>query len=300
MDSEDNSSWNSVGSGRILGMKTWQVALLGGMGLLDCLVLAVGVVIVFSSTSSRSTGQVAAAIPTTEPTLTAAAVPVPTVDASLFTPEPSATLNYLFPTYTPIGTITADSPTPTVSATSSMEGWVKFSVREVEIWMPGSFAAGNPHTDAKAIVASLKEKGANYNFDSIEKELKASTKNYVFWGIDSIQGNPAIVTNVFVLYDYPHPGETMADYATRFISTMSGDYMLIQQSSIPSTLYEIDQILMETKSTSGTPMRIALYAVRDHDIVWDVLCITAADEMDDRLPAFDLMVDTLRVLAAPQ
>ena len=299
MDSEDNSVWNSAGSRRILGMKAWQVVLLGGMGLLDCLVLAVGVVIVFSSTASRSTGQVAEAIPTAEPTLPAAAVPVPTVDASLFTPEPSATLNYLFPTYTPIGTFTADSPTPTASSTSSMEGWVKFSVRELEIWMPGSFAAGNPHTDAKTIVASLKEKGANYNFDKIESDLKTSTKDYVFWGIDSIQGNPAIVTNVAILYEYPHPGETMADYATRFIAMMSGDYMLIQQSSMPSPLYEIDQILMESKATSGTPMRVAIYAVRDQNIVWDVVCITAADEMGGRLPAFDLMVDTLRVLAAP-
>ena len=281
-------------------MKTWQVALLGGMGLMDCLVLAAGVVIVFSSASSRSTGQVAEAIPTAESTLPASAVPVPTVDASLFTPEPSATLNYLFPTYTPAGTVTADSPTPTASATSSMEGWVKYSVREVELWMPGSFVAGNPHTDGKAIVASLKEKGANYNFDSLEKDLKGSTKNYVFWGIDSVQGNPAIVTNVAILYDYPHPGETMADYATRFISTVSGDYLLIQQRSVPSPLYEINQILMETKSTSGTSMRIVLYAVQDHDIVWNVLCITAADEMDTRLPDFDLMVDTLRVLAAPQ
>jgi hypothetical protein len=299
MDSEDNSAWNSAGSSRILGMKAWQVGLLGGMGLLDCLVLAAGVVIIFSSTSSSSTGQVAQAIPTSEPTLPAAAVPVPTVDASTLTPEPSATLNYLFPTYTPIGIYTADSPTPTASATSSMEGWVKYSVREVELWMPGSFAAGNPRTDAKAIVASLKEKGANYNFDNIEKDLKASTKNYVFWGIDSIQGNPAIVTNVAILYEYPNPGETMADYATRFIAKMSGDYMLIEQNSIPSTLYEIDQILMETKTTSGIPMRVAIFAIRDQNIVWDVVCITAADEMDDRLPAFELMVDTLRVLAAP-
>jgi hypothetical protein len=299
MQSEDNSGWNSGGGRRILGMKIWQLSLLGGMGLMDCLVLIVGVVFVLGSAGSRSQGQVAVALPTAEPTQTAAEIPVPTADAPPTAEEPTATLDYLFPTFTPLGTL-PDTATPTATATSSMEGWVKYSVTEVEIWMPGSFAAGNPHTDAKAIVAFLKDKGANFNFDNIEKDLKDSSSNYVLWGIDSIQGNPAIVTNVAILYDYPHPGEPLADYATRFIGEMSPGFNVIEQAKVKSTLYEIDQVILETKNPQGAALRIALYAVRDQNIIWDVLCVTAADEMDDRLPSFDQMVDTLRVMAAPK
>jgi len=299
MFSEDKSGWNAGGARRILGMKTWQVALLGGMGLLDCLVLAAGVMIVYGSITPRSTGRTAAEIHTAEPTTAATAVPVPTVATSTFTPEPSATLDYQFPTFTPLGTL-PDSPTPTASATSSMEGWIKYSVREVEIWMPGSFVAGNPHTDAKAIIASLKQKGANFNFDAIQNNLTTSDKNYVLWGVDSLQGNPAIVTNVAILYEYPNSGEPLGDYVTRFIGSMSDEFALIEQKKINSTLYEIDQVILESKSTQGSPTRLVLYAVRDQNIIWDVLCITAKDEMSTRLPVFDLMVDTLRVLAAPK
>ncbi len=298
MFSKGNSGWKTGGPGRILGMKTWQLALLGGMGLMDCLVLAAGLMFVFGSLPSGSTSGIAAEIPISDSSL-AAAVPVPTAAVPSSTPEPSATLDYQFPTFTPLGTL-PDSPTPTASATSSMQGWVKYSVREVEMWMPGSFAAGNPHTDAKAIIASLKEKGANYNFDAINKDLATSAKNYVLWGIDSVQGNPNIVTNVAVLYDYPHPGEPLADYITRFVGEMSETLILIEQSKINSSVYEIERTILETKSSQTTTTRLAFYTVRDQNIIWDVLCITAADEMASRLPAFDLMVDTLRVLAAPQ
>ncbi len=299
MFSDDRSAGISGRPGRILGMKIWQIGLLGGMGLLDCLVLAAGVAIVYGSMASRTDGPAAVENPTEEAAYLTAAVPVPTVDISTPTAEPSPTLEILFPTYTPFGT-PADTLTPTETATSSMEGWVKYSVREVEMWMPGSYAAGNPHTDAKAIIASLKDKGANFNFDAIDKDLSTSAKNYVLWGIDSAQGDPAIVTNVAVLYDYPHPGETLADYTTRFISEMSDTYILIEQSKINSPVYEIERTTLETKNPQTTTTRIVLYSVRDQNIIWDVLCITAADEMETRLPAFDLMVDTLQVLAAPQ
>jgi hypothetical protein len=306
MFSDDRSAGISGRPGRILGMKIWQIGLLGGMGLLDCLVLAAGVAIVIGSVSSRSAGPAAVENPAAEAAYLTAAVTMPTVDASTpavdaSTPtvESSPTLEILFPTYTPFGT-PADSPTPTITATSSMEGWVKYSVREVEMWMPGSYAAGNPHTDAKAIIASLRDKGASFNFDAIDKNLTTSEKNYILWGIDSIQGDPSIVTNVAVLYDYPHPGETLADYTTRFISEMSETFILVEQSKINSPVYEIERTMLETKNPQTTTTRIVLYAVRDQNIIWDVLCITAADEMETRLPAFDLMVDTLRVLAAPQ
>jgi hypothetical protein len=299
MFSEGDSGGTFLGPRRILGMKSWQLAALGGMALMDCLVLAAGVAIVFGSLSSRSSNRIAAGIPTAEPTQTEAAVPVPTGEASPSSPEPTATLDFLLATYTPLGT-PADSPTPSPSATSSMEGWIKFSVREVELWMPGTYAAGNPHTDAKAIVASLKEMGANFNFENIEKNLTTSSPYYVFWGIDSLQGNPAIVTNVAVLYDYLNPGEPLADYTTRFIGAMSGDFVLIEQRKLTNPLYDIAQVILETKNSVDTPTRLVLYAIHDQGVVWDVLCITAVDEMNARLPVFDLMVATFRVLAAPK
>jgi hypothetical protein len=293
----NNSSWDSGSPRRILGMKPWQIILLGGMAGMDCLVFAVGAYMLFGSMQSRSPNQSSAAELGLALTRTAAslatAVPSPLPSE---TPTP---LDFLLPTFTPNGTLPA-SPTPTPSPTSEMEGWVKFSVREVEIWMPGSYAAGNPHTDTKAITASLKGKGANYNFANIEKQMTSIEKNYIFWGIDSFQSNPSIITNVAIRYNYPTPGETMEDYATQFIGANSADFQLIEQQKVPSTLYEIERVILGTKNTQETSARLVFYAVRDQNVIWDILCITAADEMTARLRTFDLMAATFRVLAAPQ
>jgi len=278
-------------------MKLWQLALLGGMAVMDCLALAVGGFLLSGSMQSKSPNQNSAAAQGLALTKTAAALAT-----AVPSPLPSETptpLDFLLPTFTPIGTLPA-SPTPSPLPTSEMEGWVKFSVREVEIWMPGSYAAGNPHTDAKAITASLKEKGANYNFSEIEKQLTSSVPNYVLWGIDSVLGNPSIITNVRILYDYPSVEEPLADYATHFIGAMSADLTLIEQRKINSTLFEIQRLILKSKSTQANPEQVVLYAVRDQNIIWDILCVTAPDEMTARLPTFDLMIATFRVLAAPQ
>jgi hypothetical protein len=295
MNAYHQSEWESGAPRRILGMKMWQFALLGGIAALDCLVLVVGAVVIIGSIPSSAAGGSSAKLP---PTATPKAqIAGPTLAPSLsVTP---LTMAFQFPTYTPYGT-PAETETPTPTPTDPMAGWVKFFVKEVEIWMPGSFAAGRPQTEAKAIIASLKEKGADYNWPAIENDMTSAAPNYVLWGIDSYQGNPAIVTFVAVVYDFPNPGEPLADYATRFIGALSDDFVLIEQQKVRHPVYEVERVILETKGAEGTPMQVALYAARDQNMVWDVLCFTAADEMDERLRVFDQMVGTFRVLASPQ
>ncbi len=278
--------WKANLPPRILGMKLWQVGLLGGMAAVDCLVLIVGAVVVLGSLPSSG---IAAAPPVPTPNPPAGSVPLPS--------ETPLTMVFQFPTYTPYGT-PAETLTPTASPTGVMEGWVRFAVPEVEIWMPGSYAAGKPQTDSQAIIASLQEKGANYNWTAIEEQLSSASPNYVLWGIDSYQGNPMIVTNVAVIYDYPNPGEPLSEYATRFIGAISEDFVLLEQTKLRHPLYEVERVILETKDPQGTPMRIALYAALEKNRVWNILCLTAADEMNARLPAFDRMMGTFKTLAA--
>jgi hypothetical protein len=288
MKSIDEAGW--VAPRRILGMKIWQAALLGGLGMMDCLAVVVGLAIVFGS----GLPSLPAAPPPT-------ATPPPPTEGPTLTPtlsETPLTMVFQFPTYTPFGT-PAETETPTATPTESTEGWVKFAVPAVEIWMPGTYAAGDPHKDAAAIVAVLQQMGANYNWSVIEQQLKTSPDNYVLWGIDSRQGNPAIVTNVAVAYDFPNSGEPLADYATRFVGAISDSFDLIESKNLRHPEYEVQRILLDTKDTEGTPMRIAMYAMRDGNIIWDMICFTAVDEMDSRLPSFDQMAVMFRALAAP-
>ncbi|MBN2084438.1 MAG: hypothetical protein JW748_04375 [Anaerolineales bacterium] len=294
MRTDDQADWDAGAPRRILGMKLWQVGLLGGMAALDCLVLVVGAVIILGSIPSTPGGGLVAGAPATF-------TPVVSPMGAAVAPSPSITpitMAFQFPTYTPYGT-PAETYTPTPSVTSMMEGWVKFSVPEIEIWMPGSYAAGNPQTETDAIIASLKEKGANFNWDVIKEQLESVTDNYVMWAIDSYQGNPDVVTNIAFVYDVPNPGEPLGDYATRFVGAMSDSFRLVEQSSSRHPEYEAVLVLLEAMDTTATKTQIALYALKHKALVWDIMCFTAADEMSERLPDFDRMVETFRVLQAP-
>jgi len=292
MYSDNQADWDTSAPRRILGMKLWQVGLLGGMAALDCLVLVVGAVIILGAIPATPGGSVAG-VPATS-------TPVVAPLGATVAPSPSITpitMAFQFPTYTPFGT-PAETFTPTPSVTMMMEGWVKFSVPEVEIWMPGSYAAGNPLTGTDAIIASLKEKGANFNWDVIKEQLESITDNFVMWAIDSHQGDPDVVTNIAFVYDVPNPGEPLADYATRYVGAMSDSFRLVEQSSARHPEYEAVLVILEALDTTTTTTQIALYALKHEGLVWDIMCFTSADEMSERLPEFNRMVETFRVLQA--
>jgi hypothetical protein len=261
MKSGNPSEWETGPPRRILGMKIWQAVILGGMAVMDCFVLVVSAVVIIRSTPSSAGGSVASAAAT--------AMPV------------------------------AVTMEPTPVRSELMDGWVKFAVPEMEVWLPGSFAAGKPKTGADAIIASLKEKGAHFNWDVINEQLESVTENYVMWAVDSYQGDPDVITNIAFVYDVPNPGELLADYATRFVGAMSDSFVLIEQANVRHPDYDAELVILESKPASGTPARMAIYALRDRDLVWVIMCFTAADELDGRLPVFNQIVGTFRVLQAP-
>jgi hypothetical protein len=295
MRSDDQADWDTSAPRRILGMKIWQAGLLGGMAGLDCLVLVVGAVIIFGAVPAAP-GGVAGASATSTPV-------VPPLGSTL-APSPSITpitMAFQFPTYTPYGT-PAETFTPTPSVTGMMEGWVKFTVPEIEAWLPKSYAAGKPQTEADAIIASLKEKGAypNFDWDGFKETLESQSEAVVMWAFDSYQGNPEIITNISFLYGSINAGESLLEFATRFVGAMSEDYILVeQQSNVRHPEYEGVMVILENKDTGEVSTRTAFYVLRVQNLAWGIMCFTATDEMNERLPIFNRMVETFRVLRAP-
>jgi hypothetical protein len=270
---------------RILGLKVRQAAFLGSLAAMDCILLMAGVALVLSA---------------------------PRTSASTATPAPQAAdpsslpPNDIPPRYVepPGSTATVDdssaaTPTPFPSPTSLTEGWIRIGVEEVEILAPATYAGGDPHVDSKAIMEDLEAKGADYNFELLEEKMMTSSENTVLWAIDSRQGNPEVVTNVVILYDFPRTGESLAEYAARFVGSTFKDLLLVEQREMESPLYEIRQAILETREGQGTPMSFIIYAVLDRDVVWDVLCVTATDEFGGRLPQFDAIAGTFRAISPP-
>jgi hypothetical protein len=291
---ENQPDWDAGAPRRILGMKIWQFALLGGMAVLDCLVLVVGAVIILGAIpSTPGGGSVAGASSTSTPVV---APLEPTV-----APSPSVTpitMAFQFPTYTPYGT-PAETFTLTPSATGMMDGWVKFTVPEIEVWLPGSFAAGKPQTEADAIIASLKEKGAypTADWDWFKEVLESQSESIVMWAFDSYQGNPEAITDIAFIYLGSNAGEPLIDIATRFVGTMSDDYKFVeQQSSVRHPEYEAVMVMLEAKDSGEAPtLTAAFYVLRARNVVWGILCETAKDEMNERLPIFNRIVESFRV-----
>jgi hypothetical protein len=267
-------------------MKAWQSALLGGFAALDCLVLVAGVFIALGAPH---------AFTVSNPVSLPASGNLP---AAGETPEYPAAADFsstdLSPTHIP--TLT---PTVVPSPTSLTEGWIRIGVKEAEIRTPPTYAGGDPHADSKAIVEGLKAKGSDYDFDFLEGRMKASSENTVLWAVDARQGNPTVVTMVLVLYDFPRPGESLSDYSVRFAGATFTGLAPMERRTIHGTAYEIERMLLETPEGQGTRMNYVYYAVPDQDVVWDILCVTAKDEFAGRLPQFDAIADSFRVLAKP-
>ena len=277
MQSNESAGWEKGSPRRILGMKMWQAALLAVMATLDCLVVVVGMAVVLGPLPAAPVE-----------TASSSETPSSTVPASSVTP---VTMLFEFPTYTPFGT-PAISPTPA----EWMAGWTKFSVPEAEIWMPDTYAAGDPHTEAQAILDSLADKGANYNWDYLLDQMTNAEPDYVLWGIDSRQGNPAIVTNVAVIYDTLGRGESPAEYAER---RTAEDSVVIEKSEFLHPLYPVARLVLQADDPESEAIRFVLYSVGDGNNVWNILCVTGADELEDRLPEFDKMAGSFQALSAP-
>ena len=290
----NSSEWETGAPRRILGMKLWQAAILGGMAVMDCLVLVVGGVVVFSSMPSPASGALANAAPTATPV-------VPPMGPTLApaASETPLTMVFQFPTYTPFGT-PAETMTLTPSPTGLMDGWVKYTVPEIEVRLPESYAAGEPQTEADAIIASLKDKGAypDFNWNGFKELLESQDEGIVMWAFDAYQGNPEVITNIGFIYGGYNSDEPLVDIATHIVGARSDNYALVeQQSSVRHPEYEGVMVMLEAKDSGDAPtLTAAFYVLRAQDQVWGIFCETAKDEMDDRLRTFDRIVESFRVL----
>jgi hypothetical protein len=289
MNADDRAGWDSGTPRRMLGMKAWQVVLLALMAVMDCLVIVVGLAIVLGPLLMGGGAEA-----------DAAALPSSPADETGPAPSPSQTpitMVFQFPTFTPYGA-PLESPTPTRE--NWMEGWVKVAVSEVEMWMPGTYAAGDPHTEADSIIAALQDEGANYNWDFLREQMTGVDGTYVLWGIDSRQGNPAIITNVAVIYDRISSDQSLSEYANAFLSENADAFTLIKREPFAHPAYEAERLVLGDIEAEEIPKRYVLYAVRDGGFVWNFFCATALEEITDRLPEFDQMAGSFHILAAPE
>ncbi|MBN2084436.1 MAG: hypothetical protein JW748_04365 [Anaerolineales bacterium] len=131
--------------------------------------------------------------------------------------------------------------------------------------------------------------------------LESQGEGVVMWAIDSYQGNPESITDIAFIYGGSDTGEPLMDIATSFVGLASADYIFVeQQSSVRHPAYEAVMVMLEAKDSGEAPTQTAaFYVLRAHNELWGILCETAKDEMNKRLPIFNRIVETFRALQSP-
>jgi hypothetical protein len=263
---------------RILGMKPWQAAFLVGFSVLDCIVLIVGITLIMRSSPPAAdlAGPATAEAPTASPEI-------------------------LLPSYTPIDVASPspmDTPSPENTASpedTGLSGWVLFTINPLELWLPESYAGGDPHTQATQIVADLQAKGAPYDLTGLESYLRGTASYFVFYALDSRQGTPDVITEISIISGYVEPDEPLMDFIVRMEANLAGGFDMLEEQVVINPLYDIHKVTMVPKDPANLNSRAILYSVKNKDTVWVVMCITSADELGVREADFDKMIKTVRI-----
>lgn len=263
-------------------MKPWQAVVLLIFLVLDGIIVVAGAYIVTSMTA-----------PTTQPP----AASKPTVGATSSAPTETAT-ETASPTAeaspTETSSLPLDStPTPTISKTA---GWVEYISNELTLQLPQSYAAGDPRLGGRnALIDALKSKGANFNWADVEKMLQPSSDT-VLWAIDSQTGVKPIITSMEFHYQHVDPETLLADIIHRAIGELAGSYNLLEQRQIINRSYDVEQVSLSPKDPAAADSLLAIYFLKDNDIVLVINCKTAVDEWSFRQSEFDQIVRILAIL----
>jgi hypothetical protein len=272
---------------RILGMKPWQAIVLIVFLALDCIVVVAGGYLVMTMTPS--TNQPPAASPAQTPTSTQTPVPTETVQS----------LAGLFPTDTPEGT-GGGSPDSTATPTEvGAAGWSDYTSDQLAFQLPESYVAGIPKQDRAAILDALKSRNADQDWTSVDAMIQGASTDTVLVAVDSRTGAAGIITNLQFLYMPVDPAEHMSDIVTRIIGSMAGTMLLVEQRQIINRFYEVEQVTLAPKDPASSNVQVAVYILKDNDVIVAIIGGTSVDEWNARLKEFDQIVRTLQILHPP-
>jgi hypothetical protein len=249
---------------RYFGMTGSQIAILAGMLVVACIVIAVGGFMALSLSSSAPSS--------------------PSQIVSEASPQPTSTpLSTKTPTSTP-----TPWPTPTPIA-----GWKKFEGDGAVIWLPETFIGGHPEKDREAILGEIKNLGPNFQKDDPTYwDSKLSALPASIWALDSNLGDTLVYTIMFVYRE--NLGDmniTLDSYLDKVIENNSANTRLVGREIVTLDQYKAGRLLYEYMiqeeglSYNG---KMAFYVIQLDKTMWTLVYATGKDEYPNRQPTFEL------------
>lgn len=246
------------------GMTMIQISSLAAIGLLDVIVLIAGAMVVMGSQASFEMPTVAQRLPTP--------LPQPTV-----TPSPTAMPR---PTSTPV------------------PDWEMFVGGGAELWLPASYAGGDPATELGTINAGLESAGTHFA-QIVESEQHLSQAGYALFAFDTQGGDTDSPTTVQVSRELltSNPAMTLDESLNKLIQALPPDTRLVDRRIEVMDEVEVGRLFVEYKFTElGLDLfrKRAVYVLRTRNTLWVVQYVTERDDFQERLPIFDLSIRTFK------
>jgi hypothetical protein len=256
---------------RYFGMTVLQLSILG---CLACVVLgSVGASFKFISGMLGNQGE--RTLETVVETSTSAAMATP-----LPRPTPSMTA----------------APTPIPYEALVPPGWKQYrdQTKGYEIWLPPEFEAREPRAQLEEIIRKYEEIGDTETAQYQRSIFEQSLERYVLWTIDSIPSPLQYQTTILLARD-PLTAESLTKYIDEIVQNPSGSLALLERKPNPFGSLEAERLWFEGKEAT-TNFGEAYYVIRVGDTVWSIACATHINEFYIRLPVFDQVASTFRML----
>jgi len=189
--------------------------------------------------------------------------------------------------------IPSQTPRPAQPTVVPMPGWVKYESGDIELWLPESYVGGNVNEDLDLIVSSLRELGPNY--ESAAQSIEQNPDMYLIWATDSKVGSSGFITNVNATTEDVLSTISVETYLAAATAQLPAEFSVVDQKTMTMNGYEAGQMVLQFE-ISGVSGKELFYIFKDGSSVWTITFATGVEEYDTRLPEFEQIADSFRVI----
>ena len=250
---------------RIFGMTIAQLAILGCLSLVAIGTIYGGFIFISSST---------------------------TPDSSAMPPTPVPPLVFE-PTITPdLTELDGFSPTATLvlGEFEIPPDWKQYATSRFEVWLPPQFESVNAVIEREGRITSYREQG----YEFLAQKLESGTFDYRFWFNFPQPDTNAYGTNIIVTEDVL-PTLTLDEYVDEAYGNGLEGFEVSNRQEFTVQDLEARRIVLDA-NLSGNAISVAEYVITDGVNLWIISCGASLEEFFTRLPEFDRVARSFRLL----
>ena len=173
--------------------------------------------------------------------------------------------------------------------------WKKFSTKEFEIMLPGSFIGGDPKKDKKEIEAKIAELPEKYR--AVFKSL-FNGKNCPFFAVDTnINESDPIITVVNTSFDKLPLfsfGMTMEKYLQEGLGRLGKNVEIVEKGVVALQNYQAARVVINNREKGGLFKKpgeiqqiIVFFSIKLKTKFWDFFFATTPARFEKELPIFE-------------